>query len=122
LLSAIKNVKKKATKHNKNNPQLPLVINRGPTIVNNINNDDNNPAEVLQNSVPVADAFITPSTRLQSTNLNINECIYIVFDLETTGRLTERLNITELACELVDGSGSVIIEDTKFSTLVRPPG
>jgi DNA polymerase III subunit alpha, Gram-positive type len=75
----------------------------------------------LQNSVPVADTFIAPPTRLQSTNFNINECIYIVFDLETTGRSTERRNITELACELVDCSGSVI-NDTKFSTLVSPPG
>jgi DNA polymerase III epsilon subunit-like protein len=97
------------------------VINRGATIINNINNDDNNPAEVLQNSVPPDDAFITPPARLQSTNLDINECIYIVFDLETTGRSTERHHITELACELVDCSGSVI-DNTKFSTLVRPPG
>jgi DNA polymerase III epsilon subunit-like protein len=76
--------------------------------------------QVLQKSVPVTDAFITPPTRLQSTNFNINESIYIVFVLETTGRSTERHNITELACELVDCSRS-IIENTKFSTLVRPP-
>jgi DNA polymerase III epsilon subunit-like protein len=33
LLSAIENVNKKATKRNKNNPQLPLVINWGTTIL-----------------------------------------------------------------------------------------
>jgi DNA polymerase III epsilon subunit-like protein len=98
-----------------------LVRNQGPTIDNNSNSDNNNPAEILTNSVPVTDTFITPPTRLQSTNFNINDCIYIVFDLETTGRSTERHNITELACELVDCSGSVI-DDTKFSALVRPPG
>ena len=61
------------------------------------------------------DTFITPPTRQQIEKFNISECIYIVFDLETTGRSPDRHNITEIACELVNCSGS-IIADTKFSS------
>jgi hypothetical protein len=115
VASALNNVNKKANKHKDHNNQSPLVFHRGATINNNINQDNNNPAEILPNSVPPDDSFVIPPTRPQSTNFDSNECIYIVFDLETTGRSTERHNIIKLACELVDCSGNVI-QDTKFSS------
>jgi DNA polymerase III epsilon subunit-like protein len=61
-----------------------------------------------------------PQTPTNNHSIDLLQCIYVVFDLETTGFSPDRNHIIELASEMVDCHG-IPIPDSKFSSLVRPP-
>ena len=81
--------------------------------------NDNN-----ENLVPDHEAGLhTPQERNfinDDDTLNFDKCVYVVFDLETTGLSRQRSCIIELAAELLDPKGA-IIPDARFSSLVKPP-
>jgi DNA polymerase III subunit epsilon len=52
--------------------------------------------------------------------IDLETCIYIVFDLETAEFSRGSNAIIEIACDLIDSSGSSI-PDGRFASLVRPP-
>ena len=68
-------------------------------------------------------AITTPQEAIfddDDCTLNFMKCIYVVFDLETTGLSRQRSAIIELAAEMLDPKG-VVIPNSKFSSLVKPP-
>jgi Exonuclease len=62
----------------------------------------------------------TPRIRTNTVPIDVEQAIYIVFDLETTGFNSERNYIIDIACEMVTASGN-IIPDSKYCSLVKPP-
>ena len=53
------------------------------------------------------------------SSVNWDKVLYVIFDLETTGRSRQRDEIIELAAQILDPSG-IQIEDAIFSQLVKP--
>ena len=53
------------------------------------------------------------------SSVNWEKVLYVVFDLETTGRSRERDEIIEVAAQVLDPSG-IQLEDGLFSHLVKP--
>ncbi len=62
----------------------------------------------------------TPHVNQSPQLLDIDNVIYIVFDIETTGFSKDRNHIIEIACEILGGDGHRI-SDGQFSSLVKPP-
>jgi DNA polymerase III epsilon subunit-like protein len=60
------------------------------------------------------------ATVVQDTSkIDIDKALYVVFDLETTGRRQDHDEIIELAAEILDPNG-IPLEDAIFSELVKP--
>jgi DNA polymerase III epsilon subunit-like protein len=53
------------------------------------------------------------------SSINWERVLYVVFDLETTGRIRQRDEIIELAAAILDPSG-IPIEDANFSEFIKP--
>jgi DNA polymerase III alpha subunit (gram-positive type) len=76
-------------------------------------NDVNGVTEVI----PLPPPVLPP----EENNINIDwgSVLYVVFDLETTGRSRQRDEIIELAAVILDENG-IEIEDASFSQSVKP--
>jgi DNA polymerase III epsilon subunit-like protein len=55
-----------------------------------------------------------------NSGLDLAACIYVVFDLETTGLSKDRHHIIEIAAAMVDCKGTRIADAT-FATFIKPP-
>lgn len=75
----------------------------------------------FKNDVEEADSFPPPVPMADddASYINWGSVLYVVFDLETTGRSRQRDEIIELAAVILDSLG-VEIEDTSFSEFVKP--
>jgi DNA polymerase III epsilon subunit-like protein len=62
----------------------------------------------------------TPRTLRNTSDFDIDNVVYIVFDIETTGFSRIRHSIIEIACILLDPFG-VKLPDSSFSSLIKPP-
>jgi DNA polymerase III epsilon subunit-like protein len=62
----------------------------------------------------------TPIVPRSTTTLDLDNAIYIVFDLETTGFSQEHHSIIKIACLMLDSNGDTIPK-SMFSSLVKPP-
>jgi hypothetical protein len=69
-------------------------------------------ARVLPSAVP------QPTQRLPP-RMSLEECIYLLFDVEMTGGSKTDDNITEIAATII-GPDSVLIEDGTFQAMVKP--
>ena len=69
-------------------------------------------ARVLPPAVP------QPTQRLPP-RMSLEECIYLLFDVEMTGGSKTDDNITEIAATII-GPDSVLIEDGTFQAMVKP--
>lgn len=79
-----------------------------------------NSDEFLSPGSTVVLPLLTPRRALATEEMNLEQVIYIVFDLETTGFSRERNHIIEIAAEFMDHKGHGD-ENKKFAALVRPP-
>ena len=61
-----------------------------------------------------------PTTTTRAPRIDKSSCVYIVFDLETTGFSKTKDYIIEIAAGLLDQNG-IVMEDGKFQSYVRPP-
>jgi DNA polymerase III alpha subunit (gram-positive type) len=60
------------------------------------------------------------ATVVQDTStVDLNKVLYVVFDLETTGRSRQRDKIIEVAAQILDPNG-IPFEDTTFLEMVKP--
>jgi hypothetical protein len=89
-------------------PAAPFVKGQvdGPNFENNVEEADSPPPPV-------------PTANDDASYIDWGSVLYVVFDLETTGRSRERDEIIELAAVILDCSG-VEIEDAFFSEFVKP--
>jgi DNA polymerase III alpha subunit (gram-positive type) len=51
--------------------------------------------------------------------VDLDKVLYVVFDLETTGRSRQHSEIIELAAQILDPNG-IPLEDAIFSELIKP--
>ena len=63
---------------------------------------------------------VTPRPTVNSVPIDLGKCMYVVFDLETTGFSKERNHIIEIAAQIVNCNGVRVNEGTYYS-LVSPP-
>lgn len=68
--------------------------------------------------VPLPPPFILTTVQ-DTSSIDWEKVLYVVFDLETTGRSRQHDEIIELAAVVLDGSG-IPIEDAEFSHFVKP--
>jgi hypothetical protein len=76
-------------------------------------NDVNGVTEVIPPPPPVL------PTEENNINIDWGSVLYVVFDLETTGRSRQRDKIIELAAVILDENG-IELEDASFSQFVKP--
>ncbi len=102
----------KAAGHDRRNcPDRPAIV--VPEVVEIAVNNQN---AVTESVVPPPAAQPAPP---MAPRVNWEECLYVLFDLETTGLSRDNDDIIEFAAVIV-GSDSVMIEDGTFQSFVRP--
>jgi hypothetical protein len=89
-------------------PAAPVVDGQvdGPNFENNVEEADSPPP-------------LVPTANDDASYIDWDSVLYVVFDLETTGRSRQKDEIIKLAVVILDCSG-VKIEDTFFSEFVKP--
>ena len=63
--------------------------------------------------------YTTPQPKPNSIEFDMDKTIYILFDLETTGRFKTRNKIIEIASICLDKDGD-IIDNSEFASLINP--
>lgn len=69
--------------------------------------------------IPDSDPPLDPAPVVQAFEMPWDKVIYVVFDLETTGRSRQKDEVIELAAVVLDENG-IQIEDASFSELIKP--
>ena len=80
----------------------------------NDNNQNSSESQQVNNN-----NMTTPNQTPNKKKVDLNKSIYILLDLETTGRSSLRSKITEIASICLDTKGN-IIDNSEYTSLVNP--